>query len=59
MVLAQKQQSRSIEHDRSLEIKPHTYGHLIYDKGGKTIQRRKYRLFNKCAGKTGQLNVKE
>ena len=29
MVLVQDQKYRSMEHDRSLVIKPHTYGHLI------------------------------
>ena len=40
-VLAQKQKYRPMEQDRKPEIKPHTYEHLIFDKGGKNIQWRK------------------
>ena len=48
MVLAQKQKYGSMEQDRKPRDKPtHICGHLIFDKGGKNIQRREKSVFNK------------
>ena len=44
---------------KSPEMNPRTYGHLIFDKGGKNTQQRKDNLFKSGAWKTGQPPVKE
>ena len=57
MVLAQNQNYKSMEQIEHPEINPHTYGQLIYDKGGKNTQWRKHFSIRR-AWKTGQLHVK-
>ena len=59
MVLAQKQKYRSMEQNKKFRDKPHIYGHLIFDKGGKIYNGGKTDSPKSGAWKTGQLCIKE
>ena len=59
MVLAQRQKYRLVEQNREPGINTWTYGHLIFDKGGKDIQWKMTTSLTSGAGKTGQPLVKE
>ena len=49
---------QSMEQNRELRNKPHTYGQLTYDKVGKDIKKKKKSLSTSGPGKIGQLHVK-
>jgi hypothetical protein len=40
-------------------MNPHTYGHLIFDKGAKTIPWKKDNIFKNGAGSAGGIQVEE
>jgi hypothetical protein len=58
--LVQKQTGVSISLIKDSEMNPHTYGHLIFDKGAKTTQWGKKTAFSTSgAGSTGGQHVEE
>ena len=60
MVLAQKQTHRSMEQIENPEMDPQLYGQLIFNKAGKTIQRKKETISPiNSVGRTGQQHAEE
>ena len=60
MVLAQNRNTGQWnERERAQRLNSHTYGHLIFDKGGKKYNGGKMAYLISGAGKTGQLHIKE
>ena len=59
MVLAQKRYTDQWNRIECPEIYQHTYGQLIYNKGGKNIYGKNIVKSIHGSGKTGQLHVKK
>lgn len=57
VLLTQEQAYGSREQNREPKRNPHTYGQLIFNRGGQNGKRRKDSIFTKCCGQAGELHV--